>query len=211
MRTRPTFVELAIVVLATNVLPIVGATHGEVVLHDCTVEAGGSPIGSVRLLRRDPDLVVVQTLLQTVLMKRVVAEIRKKEEANWPEATAGADSARQYVAALEAAQQQLWRRRARATRGPNPPLRLGIEFVATPTNTWVEVGTFEAQGEPPRWTLESWTVLERLLLDPGYIRRNLELILADACKLEPDAVRRLVRDPKARESSGTPPIRPGGS
>ncbi len=211
MRSPSTFVELAIVASATIVLPIVRPTLGEVVLQDCTVEAGGSPIGSVRLLRRDPNLVVVQTLLQTVLMKRVVAEIRKKEEANWPDGSTAAESARRYVAALEAAQQQLWRQRARGTRGPNPPLRLGIEFVATPISTWVEVATFEAQGEPPRWTVESWAVLERLVLDPGYIRRNLALILADACKLEPDAVRRLLPDPTAHESSGTPPIRAGGS
>ncbi|MCX8071295.1 MAG: hypothetical protein N3C12_02420 [Candidatus Binatia bacterium] len=172
-------------------------TTTERIVHRCPIVAADATIGEVRLLLRNGST-VVQTLLQTVLMKRVVAEIRKKEESNWPAERPGANSARHYVSALERVQQRLWRQRTRNTRGPNPPQRLAIEFVSGPGGSWVELATFTAQGNPPNFEIETLTPLERLSLEPAYIAENLRLILLDACHLDrprlDELLRRAVRE-----------------
>lgn len=184
----------------------------DTVVHRCTVFAHDTPIGEVRLAARDR-AVVVQTLLQTVLMRRVVAEIRKKEETNWPSDRRGAESSRQYVAGLERVQRSLWEQRARSTRGPNPPQRLAIEFVHAAGKAWVSLGTFEASSNPPRLDVSALRELERIDLDAGYIAENIRLILADACGLGQQEIDRLLdnasqqleqRQTPSGSSAGTP-------
>ncbi len=173
------------------------------IAYRCTVFAADAPIGEVRVVQRD-GAVVLQTLLQTVLMRRVVAEIRKKEEANWPSDRPGSESSQRYVAALERVQRLLWQQRARSTRGPNPPQRLAIEFVQGTREAWVGLGTFELQGNPTEFNLSALRLLERLDLDRRYIGENIRLILADACHLDQDAIDRLLRS----VSTGQPTAQP---
>ncbi len=71
-------------------------------------------VGEVQLIARG-DAAVVQTLLRTKVLARVVAEIRKKEDANWPADAAGHGDMIRYQEALASA--------AAAAHPPAPAVR----------------------------------------------------------------------------------------
>ncbi len=86
------------------------------------------PVGEVRLIRRG-QAVVMQTVLHTALLKRVVAEIRKKELASWPPERKGHGDAQEYIDAITTAQQRIQERyRQREDRGDRRQKML-IEFI----------------------------------------------------------------------------------
>lgn len=139
-------------------------------------------VGEVRLLARG-DAVVVQTLLSTKLLSRAVAEIRVKEEKNWPDAEPGADGRRAYVDALAAAREALDR------RSPGPEWtdrrqRLLIEFCAGADGSAVIVGTFGEMPASGETVLRAREVF--VTLDPPreYVLRNLRLIVADSFRVD---------------------------
>ncbi len=66
------------------------------------VTSRGRRHGEVRLLRRG-DAVVIQTLLSSKVLKRVVAGIRDRELESWPPGREGHTAALAYLAALDAA------------------------------------------------------------------------------------------------------------
>lgn len=135
-------------------------------------------VGEVRLVARG-DAVVVQTLLSTKLLSRVVAEIRVKEEKNWPDPGPGADGRRSYAEALAAARETLDK------RSPGPDWtdrrqRLLIEFCADAGGSAVIVGTF---GDMPVFGEAALRAREVFAtLDPPreYVLRNQRLIVADS-------------------------------
>lgn len=146
-----------------------------------------SRVGEVRVVRRG-DAVVVETLLYTKVLSRVVAEIRKKEQANWPD---DASSAR-YVAALAAAQKRIFARLPTNQRVADRRQKLWIDFIAAPGVAFVALGAFElaeAKGEVAVRSREPLAVLE---LEPAWVRRNLLLITADAFQLDEAAAARLL-------------------
>jgi hypothetical protein len=134
-------------------------------------------VGEVRVIRRGA-AAVVQTRLETTILRRAVAEIGVKERASWPTGAPGRADAERYVAALRAAAERL----------PRPPVappadrrqRLLIEFVLDADDALVVIGPFEPAGDgaAPR---SAWlgvpTVLE---LGRAYVRGNMEHIVADA-------------------------------
>ncbi|GIW45259.1 MAG: hypothetical protein KatS3mg077_2541 [Candidatus Binatia bacterium] len=182
---------LALLALCVSVRATESSTGSDRLLYQCPIRAGDAAIGEVRLLTRQ-DHTILEVLLQAVPMRRVVAEIRKKEESNWPPTRSGAPSSQRYVAALEKIQRQLWQQRARSARGPNPPQRLRITFVAAPDGSWVTLGSFEARGEPPSLEVLETTPIERLDLEPYYVHENIRLILADTCGLDLGKVENLL-------------------
>ena len=97
-------------------------------------------LGEVRLVQRG-DAVVVQTLLLTTALSRVVAEIRQKETANWPAGAPGHEDMERYAAAIERVADGL--RDARDPRAADRRLRLLIELVAAPGRAGLIVGTFD--------------------------------------------------------------------
>jgi hypothetical protein len=156
-------------------------------------------VGEVRLVARD-GAVVVQTLLSTKLLERVTAEIRKKEEGNWP---AGDPSREAYLTALERTREAIeerdlgvdWKARRR---------RMLIEFAADDANAAVFLGTFRFTGEgSPAIERE---VLETLALPRSYVLRNMRLILADSFKVPESEVDSI--GPLGPASLGTQPKNP---
>jgi len=137
--------------------------------------------GEVRLVARG-DAVVVQTLLATRVLKRVVAEIRKKEERNWPVGAVGHDDMVRYVDAVSAVAEQM------EAAHPDDRQRLLIEFVATADGGGIVVGDFAGE--------ESGGVLHptgaRTIATPtvgrDYLLRNMRLILADAFEVDESKV-----------------------
>jgi hypothetical protein len=133
-------------------------------------------VGEVRLVQRG-GATIVQTLLQTKLLRRVVAEIRDKEQANWPaERTEHPDMLR-YVHALEQTSERL--ASARSPEGDRR-LRLGIEFAATRSTASVVIATFASDGGDEIGDVDAWHPIEALDLRRSYVLANMRLILADA-------------------------------
>jgi len=143
-------------------------------------------VGEVRLLSRG-GAVVVQTLLSTRLLSRVIAEIRIKEGRNWP---ADDESVRAYLAALDSARVAVekrdpgleWKERRR---------RLLIEFAADATDAVVLVGTFRTADDAKELTVTEREVFSTLVLPRAFILKEIRLILADSFKVDEKDVDRL--------------------
>jgi hypothetical protein len=158
------------------------AAAAEQVLDKTAVGSPERTVGEVRLIRRG-DRAVVQTVLRTKLLPRVVAEIRKKEQANWPLGREGDLASARYVGALESVAKRLRDRQpaAAGSRAPDVERRLDmlIEFVLDPNTSMVQVGTFvmEDGGAEPRISPRPMFILE---LPREYVRENMRLIVADS-------------------------------
>jgi hypothetical protein len=143
------------------------------------VPSEAQKVGEVRLVRRgDGD--VVETLLYSKVLSRVVAEIRKKELANWPPDQPGRDDALRYVAALESVQKQIWERLPRSEVVRDRRQKLFIDFVLTKTSAVVAIGAFEmdeTNGEVRILQREPLVVFEP---SRDYVERNMRLITADS-------------------------------
>lgn len=135
-------------------------------------------VGEVRLVTRG-GATVVQTLLATRLLGRVVAEIRKKEEAGWTANQPGYVDMLRYLNALEGAEKTL-RAKREAAPGGDRRMRLAIELVASDDAAGVVFAEFdgdEADGQLRPTARRPLTVLP---LERVYVLRNMRLILADA-------------------------------
>jgi hypothetical protein len=166
------------------------------------------PQGEVRLVRRDGQA-IVQTVLYTRLLKRVLANITGKERRNWPPEIAGHDDMERYVAALEAYRQRATGEReaegeadadagelAAANDAPADDRRttMIIEFVDEGSSTSVSLGgvVLEGSGDAIRVVRRETPVV--LKLSTRYVRRNMELIVADAFQVTPEeAATRIAR------------------
>jgi hypothetical protein len=138
-------------------------------------------VGEVRLVTRG-QATVVQTLLATKVLGRVVAEIRKKEERNWPHDAEGYRDMRRYLGALEAAAADVRARRdaAGAHGDGDRRLRLLIEFVASDAASGVLFAEFDAADVDGAIEPTSRRPIAALALGRAYVFPNMRLILADA-------------------------------
>jgi len=142
--------------------------------------------GEVRLVTRG-DATVVQTLLATKVLRRVVAEIRKKEEGNWPAGSAGHDDMVRYVDALEAAAREL----EAAAGDEDRRYHLLIEFVAGADRGGIVIGEFEGDDADGALRPTSAHPIATLPVGRDYLLRNMRLILADSFHLDEAQVDRL--------------------
>jgi hypothetical protein len=170
------------------------AAASEEVLARTTIPNAQSSIGEVRLLRRE-DATIVQTLLVTRLLPRVTAEIRVKEERNWPSGVEGHADMLAYVKSLDDAQEQL-----RASLPAADPrnladadrrLRLLVEFVASAAGTSVEIAEFASAAEDRPYEIASRRTIATPTVGRAYVLRNMRLILADSFDLPEPEVDRL--------------------
>jgi hypothetical protein len=141
-------------------------------------------VGEVRLVQRG-DAIVVQTLLATKVIARVLAEIRKKETANWPADRPGHDDMERYLSAIDESAETL--RGERDAGDGDRRVRLAIELVATKDAQGLVLATF-AGGETGGFLAPTdRRVLETVALGRPYVVRNMRLILADSFHVpEPD-------------------------
>jgi hypothetical protein len=146
-------------------------------------------VGEVRLVRRG-DAIVVQTLLATKVLPRVVGEIRKKEAANWPADAPGREDMERYVAALGRVADALAKARDAGGDGDRR-LRLMIEFVATPDVAGLVLGSFDGEEVDGKLQPTARHTLETMVLKKTYGFRNMRLILADAFHVAEGDVGRL--------------------
>ena len=143
-------------------------------------------IGEVRLVERG-STTVVQTVLATRVITRAVAEIRQKEERNWPLDRDGHSDMRRYVDALEEAaatlRQALPPADARSIDDPERRVRLLIELRADTSSTEVVIAEFESRDASAPFEPTPKRLLATLPLSRAYVLENMRLILADAFRL----------------------------
>jgi len=147
-------------------------------------------VGEVRLVRRG-DANVVQTLLYTKVLSRVVGEIRKKELANWPDGPGRADALR-YVEALDAVRERVFRELSQRDPKGDRRQKLWVEFLVAPRIALIAIGSFEMEARDGEVR-----VVERepiVVLEPSrdYVLRNMRLIAADSFRVEGEALRALL-------------------
>ena len=147
-------------------------------------------VGEVKLLQRD-GATVVETVLVTKVIERVVAEIRQKDERGWPPGSDGRDDMERYTAALAEAARTLRARMppadARNANDASRRARLLIDFRATADKAEVELAEFDSTDAAPfePTVRRSLTILD---LDRAYVLRNMRLILADSFHLPENEV-----------------------
>jgi hypothetical protein len=158
-------------------------TGRDVIVDRAFVPSSERPQGEVRVVRR-ADVVVVQTILYTRALKRVVGAIVGKEQRNWPPGSAGHDDMRRYVDALEA-----YRRAAAPAGGDGAGsgrrVQALIEFIDAPGAPFVAIGgvTLDDTGGTVRVTGRAAPAVPALSAD--YVRRNMALIVADSFAVSP--------------------------
>jgi len=172
-------------------------TTGDVVIDRAPVPSAQRPQGEVRIVRRGGH-VVVQTILDTRVLKRVLGAVSDKERRNWPAGTAGHADMERYVAALEQFRRAAAERPDQAGAEVDRRVQALIEFIDASGGPLVAIGgvTLAEDGGPAgtaaavRIRARSAPVLLNLSAD--YVRRNMTLIVADAFSLDPgEAAKRL--------------------
>jgi hypothetical protein len=154
----------------------------DVVVRAEFVPSGEQPVGEVRLVRRG-SAVVMQTVLYTKFLKRVVAEIRKKEMAAWPPDRPGHDDAMKYVDAVQSAQAGIQERfRTREDRGDRSQ-RMLIEFILSGDASIVAIAEPALVEKGGRMRVASRRQIAVLPLSRAYVRGNIYEIAWDALKL----------------------------
>jgi hypothetical protein len=161
------------------------------IVQSAYVPSEEQPQGEVRLLRRG-DAVVMQTVLHSKFLKRVVAEIRKKESASWPAEREGhADSIR-YVDALTEAnnriQQRFRQRKSRSERRQ----KLLIEFILSEKSALVALYEPELAEEDGRYRVTSKSPVAILELSRAYVRGDIHEIAWDALGLSKKEAKKLL-------------------
>jgi hypothetical protein len=179
-RTIATVLTAARVVMAADGLPAALVDVTSDVVHARTVVPDDvRAVGEVRLVQRG-GATVVQTVLATKLLRRVVAEIAHKERGNWAPDQPGVDGMQRYVDAVEAAARELEAARDAAGGGGDRRLRLIIEFVATPDAAGVALATFDASGQEGTFETPGRQGMSAFPLPRPYVLRNMRRILSDA-------------------------------
>jgi hypothetical protein len=144
-------------------------------------------VGEVRLVRRG-DADVVETLLYTKVLSRVVGEIRKKELANWPADRPGHADALRYIDALEDARRAIWNAMPQPTPGSDRRQKMWIDFVLAGDAAGVALGRCGLDESGPMVRSTNRQTLAVLLLDREYVQRNMRLIAADSFSVEGPAL-----------------------
>jgi hypothetical protein len=163
------------------------------------VPSAEQPVGEVRLVRRGP-AVVMQTVLYTSFLKRVVAEIRKKDVADWPARRHGHDDAMKYIEAIQSAQAGIQERyRRRENRGDRRQKML-IEFILSRNASIVAIAEPALSEADGHMRVVSRRQIAVLPLSRVYVRGNIYEIAWDALKLGRKESRDLLEPMLPRES-----------
>ena len=169
---------------ADEIVPDLTDPTGDRVLFSVPVPKAERAQGEVRVVERAGGL-VVQTLLDTKVMKRVVGQIAEKEAASWPEGSPHHGDSIRYVEALgrialgDAAQFEGRRR------------RLLIEFVSHPDSAFVRLARPSLDDDEGQQRLVAAETLEVPEVSRAYVEANLVPIVVDAFGPQSDALRRV--------------------
>jgi hypothetical protein len=167
------------------------------ILQRAAITSRGRTHGEVRLVERG-SVRVVQTLLYSKLLRRVLSEIGERERENWPADREGHEASARYLAALERAEREI---PPAADRGPDAERRrsLLIEFAVSKTGDGVALLAPQLKELDGALVIESTRLIEVLELPREFIQRNMGLIAEEHFALQPDELARLLAPPGPAE------------
>lgn len=152
------------------------------IVRSAYVPSEDQPQGEVRLIRRG-SAVVMQTVLYSIYLKRVVAEIRRKERALWPATRQGrADSVR-YADALAAASRRIEQRFRQREKRQDRHRKLLIEFILSEGAALVALYEPDVEKGEEHLLVKAKRPVVLLELSRAYVRGDIHEIAWDALKM----------------------------
>jgi hypothetical protein len=148
--------------------------------------------GEVRLIRRDSTL-VMQTILNSKVLKHVIAAIRKKELRAWPEDREGWIDSRRYTDELFRAYETIQARAKNRKNSEDRHLKLLIEFVLEERHSYVALYAPIVTKNGDHLSLQGKELLKKLRTSRTYLYNNLQEIAQDSFQLENHEVLELLR------------------
>ncbi len=155
---------------------------GDTIVRSAFVPSEDRQQGEVRLIRRD-GAAVMQTVLYTTILKRVVAEIRMKELASWPPDREGHADALRYIAALGEARDRIQDRFAKRGSGGDRRRTMLIEFILSGEASLVTIAEPRLEEANGHMRVVSRRPIAVLDLSRTYVRGDIYEIARDALKL----------------------------
>jgi len=172
------------------------------ILERADIIARGRKHGEVRLIERG-SVRVVQTLLYSKVLRRVLSRIRERERVNWPADREGHEASARYVAALERAE-----RSVPAAPGGHPGAAderrrpLLIEFAVSNSGEGVALLEPELKEVDGRLVVEGARLIEALELPRDFVEQNMRLIAEENLSVKPDELLRMLAPPGAAGDEG---------
>lgn len=163
---------------AGDLSPLLDASRDEIV-RSAPVPSTLFPQAEVRLIRRG-EAVVMQTVIKSTLLKRVVGEIRRKESSVWTPGRAGHEDSERYVDALGRAYRMAEKRFRERDDGNDRRRSLLIEFVLSDKEALVAILNPEVRGDFGDLRVTERRVLEILPLSRRYVSENIREIGIDS-------------------------------
>lgn len=148
------------------------------------LRAQGGVHGEVAVYRSGESR-IVETLLYSRVLKRVVAEIALREADAWPQTASGSADSAAYVAALERAQKKVWWESARDPAKRDRVQEMSISFEVGPGEARVSLFAVKTgEGAERKRRILERRLLESLPVSVEYARRDQRLIVEDAFGLD---------------------------
>ncbi len=147
------------------------------------VPSRDQPQGEVQLIRRN-DLLVVQTLLSSRILKRVVAAIDAKERRSWPEAREGHVDSSRYREELFRATEKAWEIFRQRGNRDETRQALAIEFILGPEKSLIALSLPKIAGEYGNLRLTDKRPVKVWRVSGGYVRMNALEIIKDSFHLD---------------------------
>ena len=160
-----------------------GAREPETILRRSWIPSAERPQGEIRLVERS-GVPVIEVLLHTRVLKHVVARIRDKEKAAWPDGGEGADASRLYLDALEQSVADVRRAHAptpteKGQAPPSPKLGLLIEIGAAGERGFATFSDVDVVEGKDGLEVRRVRPLRRLDQPVAWAKRTVELIRAE--------------------------------
>lgn len=186
---------LPLLLLALCLAPAIAAPAAppgtETLRHRIPVPSPEQPQGEVRIVQRGKAM-VVQTLLYTKILKRVVGAICKKEQATWPQQRPEHGESKRYVETLRQIRQEIEGERKAGATGNERLQTLLIEFVLDEQQS--SIGLYEPTygGEDGQLVVRDRRPLAVWPASRRYISENMLEIVKDAFALDDAAAKALL-------------------
>jgi len=179
------------------------------ILQRAPITSRGRTHGEVRLVERG-SVRVVQTVLYSKLLRRVLAEIGERERENWPADREGHEASARYLAALERAERAI---PPASDRGADAERRrsLLIEFAVSNSGEGVALLAPQLKELDGALVIEGTRLIEVLELPREFIQRNIWLIAEEHFAIQPDELARLLAPPGAAQTENAQAEETGGS
>jgi hypothetical protein len=162
------------------------------ILQRVVVPSAEQPQGEVQLVRRG-DLLVVQTLLASRILKQVAGVIDGKEERNWPETRDGHLASRRYREELFRASEQAWEIFRQRPDPAESRQFLAIEFIFGTDLSLIALSSPTLAGDYGGLHLTAKRPLQVWRTTDDYMRGNILEIVRDSFSLDRVAAETLLQ------------------